>query len=160
MSPIRRSVARVGAMPWTVLAGVALGLVLAPGGGVDWAYSLYDDLYPVVRMHGILVSNDRLNGAVLRISGDKLRPCVFLAVRPYAERDGLLVDVNTERVDRPSDGHTKPTGSYDIGLWRVWPVTGAQRVKMFVKHSCDGRLVVTKIADVELPRPALQQPTT
>lgn len=149
MTAIFRAARLAWATPWTALFGIVIGIAVAPGGGFDWAYTFWDDVNPVVRMQGSIVA--RAPGSVtLHIKGEKLRTCQYLQIRAYAERDGLLHDINHERVDRPEDGHTKPPGVFDIGNWRLWPVAEASRVMVFTKHSCSGRLVVTKVADVPL----------
>lgn len=144
-----RSVKAASTMPITVVLAVLVGVAIAPGGGFDWLYALYDDVRPVVTMSGTLVSRDA-DSALIDIAGEKHRSCQFLSIRAYSMRDGTLMDANIERVDRPQDGHTKPVGRYDIGRWRVWPVKHAVGVKVYVKHSCDGRLVLTKISEVAL----------
>lgn len=150
MSAVLNSMKRIMAMPWAAAIGVFIGVLVAPGGSFDWAWAFYDDFRPVVSMTGKIV--DTKPGEIsIFISGEKHRACQYLAIRAYAEHDGLLTDVNIERIDRPQDGHTKPPGAYRIGTWRVWPTTGAKSVKVYVQHSCDGRLVSTKIAHVDLP---------
>ena len=149
MNAVIKAARTAWATPWTALVGIAIGISVAPGGGFDWAYALWDEVNPVVRMQGVVV--DRAPDAVtLHIRGEKLRTCQYLQIRAYAERDDRLYDINHERVDRPEDGHTKPKGVFDIGKWRLWPVAGSTRVAVFTKHSCSGRLVVTKVADVSL----------
>ncbi len=148
MSP-RTAIQAMRNAPWTALVAVIFGVSIAPGGGFDWAYALYDDVSPVVSMRGKIVDRGP-DQVVLHIEGEKHRHCQYITIRGYALRDNLLHDANIERVDRPMDGHTKPPGSYSIGLWRVWPVAQATAVKVFVKHSCDGRLVTTEVADVDL----------
>ena len=146
---VRRAVLGALARPWAAGIGVFIGVLIAPGGGVDWAYSLYDELRPVVRMSGRIVERSG-ESILLSITGEKLRACEYLAMRAYAERDGRLLDVNAARVDRPEDRHTKPRGVFDLGQWRVWPVDGASAVLVYSTHSCDGRLVVSKLAEVRL----------
>lgn len=148
MSP-RLAISRLWAMPWTVALGVAIGLIAAPGGGMDWAWAAYDRWRPVVTMSGKVVDRGDYD-VVVHIAGTKHRPCQFLAIRAYAEHDGRLVDINTERTDRPEDKHTKPLGTFSLGYWRAWPVKGATSVQWHVSHSCDGRLVTTKLAEVTL----------
>ena len=135
--------------PWAAGIGIVFGVLIAPGGGFDWAYSIYDELRPVVRMSGRIVERSG-ESILLSITGEKLRACEYLAMRAYAERDGRLLDVNAARVDRPEDRHTKPRGVFDLGQWRVWPVDGAASVLVYSTHSCDGRLVVSKLAEVRL----------
>lgn len=147
--PVSNPVRMALSTPWTAALGIAAGLAIAPGGGFDWAWALYDDLRPVLSMEGQVVSRTPTD-VVVAIRGTKHRACQYLAIRAYAERDGLLVDANSERVDRVEDGHTKPPGVYDIGNWRIWPIDGATVVKMYAKHSCDGRLVISKVAEVSV----------
>ena len=53
-----------------------IGILIAPGGGVDWAYSLYDELRPVVRMSGTPsfdMPEPRAKGVMKRIRLGSLR---------------------------------------------------------------------------------------
>lgn len=146
---LKRWAATAWSRPWAALAGIAVGVLIAPGGGMDWAYALYDKVRPVVRMSGRIVERDA-GVVVIAIDGAKLRACEYLAIRAYADVGWRLLDVNATRVDRPEDRHTKPIGVFDLGRWRVWPTDEASAVLMYSTHSCDGRLVVSKLAEVRL----------
>lgn len=144
-----RSMKAAAAMPFTVMIAAVVGYSVAPGGGADQLYSIYDDLFPVVEMTGHLVSQEE-GAAVVTASGEKKRSCQYITLHAYARRADVLYDINAERVDKPADGHTKPVGKASIGHWRVWPLYGSDAVVLAVKHSCGGRLVVSKIADIPL----------
>lgn len=135
---------------WSILGAAIVGAMVSPVGHSWWraALSSYDEASPVVVMRGELIGRDA-DAVFLRIEGQKLRNCTYLRVQAYAkDSDGQLTDAYLQRVDRPERGDTKPTGNYSIGAWRVWPATGAAAVLVYVQHDCDGRLVVTKIAEV------------
>ena len=135
--------------------GVLCGLLVSPVGvaALSAGLAYYDELRPVVRMSGQLVDADH-EQVVLRISGDKLRSCQYLSIAGYWRmRDGTLRDANERRIDQEQAGDTKPVGRYDIGEWRLWPrEAGSVAAVCYVSHNCGGRLIVSKIADVELFR--------
>lgn len=140
---------RLRAAPVAALAGAVVGVMLSPGGGLDWAWGAYDRAFPVVEMQGVIAKRDD-QSVTVHIGGKKNRSCQYLTIRAYANIGGALVDINTERADRPEDKHTKPVGVFSIGYWRAWPVASATSVQWHVSHSCDGRLVVTKVAEAVL----------
>ena len=105
---------------------------------------------PVVAMQGEIVQRDP-SGVTLHVWGKKLRECKFLEITGYASRNGVLFDAYATRTDKPVDGKSKPLGEIDIGLWRIAPITGADKALMFVTHSCkDDSIRITKIAEVTL----------
>ena len=151
---VRSTIAPVrGAMLAGIVSGIMIGLVLAPGSVLDWLYGAYDVAHPVARMSGRLIEHDA-ESALVDISGEKLRRCDYIGIRAYSSGGPIDrssdINANLERVDRPEDGHTKPPGKYYIGRWRVWPVAGATLVEIYTTHLCDGRKVVTKVAEVRL----------
>jgi hypothetical protein len=132
------------------LIGVLLGSYLS-------TFNLHDRvafwLRPVVQMKGDVVAGPTDSYVILHIYGSKLRgeECVYKGLQAFGERAvGPAVDLRIARVGIPEDGATKPRGTYDIGLWRVWPVDGIDTVKVYVTHQCGERFVATKIAEVEL----------
>lgn len=109
-------------------------------------------LFPVVSMKGDLVERTD-QYAIVHIYGEKHRgpECKYLGVQAFGDRTiGLPVDMHISRVDIPEEGRTKPSGSYDIGNWRVWPVEGVVRVRVYVEHDCLGVRVGTQIAEVRM----------
>lgn len=133
--------------PWLLIAFVA-GFVIIPDS--------YDKLrfwvHPVVRMSGTLISKTP-DSAKLRMSGEKLRgiECEYLGIQAFGDRlVGLPVDLIIRRTDMPSEGLTKPAGSYDIGTWEVRPTISVVAVRVYVLHNCEGYRVAAKIADVAL----------
>ena len=125
---------------------LGLGLGLGLGGAVAAFYAL-----PVVQMQGELVAQDATS-VTLHVWGRKLRgSCRYVGISGYAGYGPSLRDTMTERIDIAESGQTKPAGEYDIGLWKIKPTAGADRVLMYVTHSCGpGDLRVTKIAEVFL----------
>lgn len=86
--------------------------------------SWYDKANPVVRMKGRLVATED-NSITIHVSGEKLRECKFLTMNAYKRVDGALKDANLKRAAGVTDGSSKPIGSYDLGLWVIYPA-GAQ----------------------------------
>lgn len=113
--------------------------------------SLLYYLRPVVSMQGKLI--DRTDDSVtIHVWGAKYRgSCKFLELTTYASKGGLLYATVHTRLDMMSDGTSKPAGNFDIGYWLIKSTKGAERVLMYVAHSCgEGDLRVTRIADVAL----------
>jgi hypothetical protein len=138
---------------YTLLFSAFCGYALASSGATLNVLNLYDHIFPVVDMRGTLVAYDPSGAALVHVGGSKLRDCQFIQIDSYSvSRTGILRDANEERVDDlPVDGGTKPPGTYDLGVWRIYPVVaGATAVRMYVEHSCNSRLVYTLIADVPL----------
>lgn len=138
----------------SVILGSLLGIgsVLVGSLGVPKLLEVYDDHYPVVEMHGTIVSADE-GQVIVHMAGRKLRSCKYLSLAGYWRMgDGELKDANEDRIDVLRDGTTRPLGAFDIGVWRIWPRRpGSVAVVVYVSHNCGGRLVVTKIADEVLP---------
>lgn len=137
-----------------LMLGLFLGAIapdLIPG-----ARSWFDMTFrPVVVMSGRLVDVSEQQ-ALVRIAGEKRRSCDFAGISAYAlDPAGFGRDVKLSRADGiPQDGHTKPTGNFDLGVWRIDGIGHAVRAQVWVTHFCQGRRVVTKIADVALDRAA------
>lgn len=142
----------LNSMRWTVLFGLVLGALLSPVWQTAWSSALerYDAQFPIVTMTGRLSHQDA-ESVWITIQGHKLRMCTYVRMQGYTrDRIGMLSDVYTRREDVPERGETKPIGSYSIGTWRMWPKGEAAAVLMYVLHDCDGRVVLTKIAEVVL----------
>lgn len=146
---------------WTALVGLVFGLLMIGPLGHEavsvfraWRASL-----PVVAMRGELIEVGA-DSATLHIWGEKLRgeECRYLRISGFAVgADGFARDAVATRLDRVEDGHTKPAGRWDIGLWRIAPVgPGSVAVGAYVSHYCDGVAVATRIADVPLVQPAVE----
>lgn len=131
-------------VPWTVaFVGVLYG-------GLAPLLPFYDAVRPVVVMQGEVVSREA-DSVIVHIWGKKQRECRYIMLQSFSHADnGMRHDTLITRIDMPSEGKTKPLGSYDIGNWRVRPVTGASAVSIYAQHECDARVVLTKIAEVQL----------
>ena len=136
---------------WTAVIALALGVWMAPAGQTMWnaAAGYYDDANPVLKMTGRLERQDD-DSVWIRVAGEKLRECSYIRVQTYTRNKGVLTDAFSRREDRPETGHTKPLGTYSIGMWRIWPKGDADTVLMYVQSACDGRLVMTLVAEVTL----------
>ena len=140
-------------MRWLVFASAFTGILFAPliVTGYHTVATEWNDWRPVVRMTGTVV--DRTNESVtIHVAGEKLRECTYVGMTAYSRgADGLLHDAYRQRIDRPEGQFTRPKGTFDIGFWRIWPLgADAVSVVMFAKHECDGHVVVSKLAEVQL----------
>ena len=137
--------------PIALTVGAAVGLTLSPisFGVMDWVLQGYDRWHPVVEMTGEVVGKTR-DAVDIHISGEKKRDCTYIQLQAYGVRPNALHDLNIQRLGVVERGDTKQRGIYDIGTWRVWPVDGANGVLVLVQHLCAGRVVTTKIAEVDL----------
>ena len=132
------------------LLGVMLGSYLS-------TFNAYNKvafwLRPVAVMHGDVVAGPTDNYIIVHMYGRKLRgeECVYKGTQAFGERAvGPTVDLRIARVDIPETGNTKPSGDYDIGNWRIWPVDGVNIVRVYVTHECNGRFWATKITEVNI----------
>ena len=151
MTPIRN----LWRMPWSTAFGVLIGVgaVLMTPAVIGPVRDAYDLAFPVLRMHGTLVKREP-DAVIVHISGEKVRgdECRLLAVYGYALMpDGRLADASATRIDVEQVGRVRDAGHYDIGHWRVVPVSmAATRVRVVTQHDCVGRVVLSTIADVPL----------
>lgn len=142
-------------MPWSTLMGAVIGVtaVLVTPNAVGPIRDLYDRYFPVLRMSGTVVERSG-HSVVLHITGEKVRgdECRLLSVYGYAVMpSGFLADATATRLDREANSRVRDKGHYDIGLWRVVPVTDqAVGVRVVTQHDCVGRVVLSTIADVAL----------
>lgn len=144
---MRRQPSRMPYLIFAFLVGALLSPLVAnisPMSG-----NLYDKIYPVVTMVGKIKGRNE-DSVDVQMGGTKHRSCKFLRLQGFTRLDGVLRDSNITRIDAKSEGITKPLGTFDIGVWRVWPINGGTDVVVYVNHDCDGRIVVTKIADAQL----------
>lgn len=107
------------------------------------------DSQPVVIMQGQIVSRDS-SSVTIHLWGEKLRACTYVSVNAYTRHNGVMKDAFTKRLEAPHAGVTKPLGRFDIGNWLVWPIDGVSKVLIYSQHDCSGRVVITKIAEVDL----------
>lgn len=138
-------------MKYTIASALMAGWLAYPA--LMQIPSAIDHFFPVVTMSAQLVSQER-DSVTIHIQGEKHRSCRFVQLDSYYKTiSGVMVDANEIRLDgQIQDGSTKPVGSFDLGLWRIFPAPQdrATEVEMFVEHDCNGRLVITKIADIPL----------
>lgn len=144
---------------WPLVAAIVVGFALLPSAQreyEDWAAHREvqrQQASPVVRMAGVLVARDA-HSVHIHIRGEKLRECRYAGLQAYAiDTHGVRHDANIQRADTVQDtGRTKPPGRYDLGVWRVWPITlDAVRILVAVEHLCGGSVSVRSvIAEVAL----------
>lgn len=136
--------------PSAVIVGALTGLSLVLWWPllIDLTERATDTAYPVVVSESRLVSRTDTE-AVVAVVITKQRKCDFRSLQAYSKmRDGVLHSAHTERVDFPVSGISRPVGTYDAGRWKVWPISGAEGVVLYVQHDCDGRIVSSTFADV------------
>ena len=110
---------------------------------------------PVTKMQGEEISRTG-TGVVLHIYGKKIRgeECRWIEFQAFGDRyAGLPIDLYMLKADiLPNDGKTKPKGSYDLGLWSLYPTDPVlvYQVRVNVTHNCDGTIWSTEIAKVAL----------
>ena len=148
MNSIREYTGRYGALSFFL--AFAIGILLFR---VSEAYlaplmtEYRDTRNPVVAMDGDIVKRG-VGFVDIHVYGEKLRKCRYMQTQAFARVDGQLKDMETKRIDTPETGATKPLGRFDIGVWHVSPLPpNTTHAVMYVQHDCDGRVVVTKIAD-------------
>jgi hypothetical protein len=144
---------QVWRMPWSALVGVLIGVFAAPvvTSGALGLTSLYDKAWPVLKMHGELVSASR-DEVVIKIRGVKHRSCQYIRLQAMVMLpSGEMTDANIQRISMPENGDTKDPGVYYLGEWRIWPRQGATAVVVNANHLCGDRLIVTRIAEVNVP---------
>lgn len=136
------------------LSALVIGSLL---GFMSSTFNLSDSfsfwIRPVVEMRGDVIERSANDEILIHITGKKLRgvECRYLGIQAFGERlVGPQVDMYIERVDRKSEGTTKPNGSFDIGFWRVWPTTGITKIRVYVTHDCAGTLRATEISEIKL----------
>jgi len=135
---------------FTVALSILLGLLLYAVLDSHWALDLYNKYNPVVDMQGELVQREG-DAVVVHIWGEKSRECKYVGIQSFAKKNHTLFDTYISRVDKTQDNHTRPTGSFDIGWWRIRPVTlDVSHVVVYSQHECRGRLVTTLIAEVPM----------
>lgn len=141
--------------PMAAIVGVILGLglaIMAPQISTS-LLSAYDNHFPVLTMTGSIVKVEA-SAITLKISGTKHRgeECRLVSVYGYTlSADGIKHDAIAERVDTPAMGRIRDKGTYDIGLWRVYPVvSNAVSLEVWTHHTCVNRPVLSKISDVKL----------
>ena len=135
-----------------ITLGVLAGLFIAPAVVLSWhgLQTMYDRAFPVVEMVGQVEHADRQE-IVISIIGDKNRTCEYVRVQAFVrDPTGQLRDAYMERIDRRPTNATKLPGTYYAGTWRIWPRGDAVGAVVDIHHLCGDRLVVTRIADVQL----------
>ena len=142
-------------MPCSTAVGVLIGgsgVVVSPS-VVGPVLDAYDRVFPVMRMSGVLVEREP-DAILIDMTGEKLRgkECRLLSV--YGETlmpSGKWVDATATRIDREQVGKVRGAGQYDIGRWRIKPVSmDAIRAKVLMQHDCVGRVVISVVADVAI----------
>ena len=140
------------AMRWTIATAVIFGWLIAPSSHTlsDYIWSLYDARNPVVQYQGEIVKREG-DRVLVHVWGRKLRDCeaVIGSVNSYSVRDGVLYGAHEARAS--GDSSSRPVGPVDLGTWWIWPmVDKATEIRMTVRHTCDGRSVLTEMARVSL----------
>lgn len=131
-----------------MLFGAAIGAALYSVSD-DILGSLEDRLRPVTtgRIVDVHRDGDEIH---FRLLVTRLRPeCVLLGAYAYGvtqERVALRLEV--DRIDATKPRDAPPGVEVDVGEWRIYPIDGVKTAVMHSHHSCDGRLVSTKLVEV------------
>lgn len=136
-----------------ILVGGVLGGAVVPL--VQGGFEAFDMANPVLIARARVVDADAAS-ITLEIVGEKRRDCQYIGLQAYTRAAGssVLADAYMRRIDMPETGVTRPVGVYrSLGLWRVWPRGQAGVVAVYAQHSCSGRLVISKVAEVLLGPP-------
>lgn len=157
MSLSERFYRRVILAQWASLLGLVFGAFFMPTMIDRWqsreraAHEAMQRGAPVVTMQGQVVGRGDAE-VMVRIIGVKHRECRYLGLQAYSvSAAGVFADANIKRADLDERGDTKPPGTFDLGVWRIWPLqAGASRALVYVNHDCAGVHVRTVIADVAL----------
>ena len=144
---------RLHSIRWTVILSIIAGLVIAGvfTPMVAWVQEQYDVLNPVVEMHADVVRADS-ESITVALSGRKLRMCQYVRMQAYMrEESGEMIDSQIVRLDRSVDSATRPIGSFDFGVWRIWPVhDDATTADIYAQYVCNGRMVMVRAATVPI----------
>lgn len=118
---------------------------------IDAGMERYDQMFPVIQVETRIVSHQD-GQVVLHMVGDKRRSCIFVGINAYASkpRAEMPSRIYMQRVDIPSTGETRPVGRFDMGTWRVWPTENTREIAVYTQHVCNGRLVATPIARLNI----------
>lgn len=155
---IARLATAVAGFPFFAVVGGLIGLTWAVAlpDIVGWASDFYDGVRPIVRVQSEIVQRS-LNSVTVHMSGEKLRgdECRLMTIYAYTiDSGGKSFDANITRLDRPRDGRQRERGTYDFGVWEIWPVDAtAKSVEVWLHHSCRGRDVLTKVVSLKLNNP-------
>ena len=104
----------------------------------------------VVVGSGTIIARDR-DSVTVRVEGEKVRDCMFLSMAGYVlGSDGLLRSTYLARADQPATGATRPVGRQSFGEWMFWPVSGSTRLEIWFAHQCEGRIIRSQAAVVNL----------
>ncbi len=144
-------------LPFSTMIGVFFGALLmlwAPG-FVGLVTDAYDQFSPVLTMKGRLVQIEG-DAVQVHITGTKHRgyECQFIRIYGYSvDKSGFLSNAVATRLDSEFTAYTRPAGKYDIGVWSIRPIApDAVSVWVYTDHSCVGRLIKTRVAEVSLKK--------
>lgn len=146
-----------GLLSWHMLAGVMLGAIVIPllhtefAAWRESARITQQRGTPVVRASARVVEQVS-DSVVVHITGQKLRDCAIVGLQAFAlDRSGVMAAATLTKVGATAPLVNRPVGPFDAGWWRVWPTgTTAQRVRIYVTHTCAGVDVRSVLAEVDL----------
>jgi hypothetical protein len=138
---------------WAAVAvGILAALVGVPAFSVvnEWMLEAYDSRYPVAS--AVVTRVPSPPGEVhLTMITTKHRSCTILRVSAYQRGEGKAH--NRVNIQKVTGGHidTIPAGKTVAStLWRIWPTEAQGDLSIYVEHDCDGRVVRTKLAELEV----------
>ena len=146
VSPLFASLATATGLVLALLLAVAWDAIDA--GWDDW----YDSVRPVASGSVDLASRQGHDSVRVHITVTRHRACDMRRLQAYSRLDdGSLRDAYSNRVDRPTEGRSHPPGgTYDGGVWEIWPTDSAKSVAVYVRYRCGSRMSSSKIGEVSL----------
>lgn len=138
------SPARLWQRHWSILAGVAIGVLLIPVISAEWQawrherQILAEQGTPVVQASAVIVER-KPDAVLLRVTGVKVRDCKLVGTQAFSVHQSVMSIARMERVGGPVPINLtpRPVGPFDMGVIRVWPVTNeADEVVLYALHTC------------------------
>lgn len=142
-------------MRWTILMAALIGFMVAQAGQEvrSAVLSVYDAVRPVVTLVSATIMEQGADDMVVGLVVRKARDCDYVRLQAFgAIADEPMMDAYMRRIDTPEKGTTRPRGTFNIGVWRIWPINGASSVIVYAQHDCGNRIVQTRLADIDLSR--------
>ena len=136
----------------SLIIGALIGSVLAGGPLVDALLARWDEDNPAwVDSRSTVVSSEP-GVLILDITARKVRACDHRRITSFARTQiDPYVQLSIERIDQPMTGMTRPLGVQHVGRYRLRSTPPRPfEVVVIAENECSGRLVLSKLAEVDL----------